>query len=64
VNQSAGRVIRHANDFGAITFCDLRLGESKNFERLSGWLREARRGQEKYYEEDLKDFFKCHVNPK
>lgn len=38
VNQAIGRVIRHANDHGAIIFCDCRFSYPSNIKTLSAWL--------------------------
>ncbi len=56
-------MIRHAKDFGAVTFCDVRLGTEENVNKLSGWLRTAKKGKERNYEESLKSFFEGHLNP-
>lgn len=39
VNQAVGRVIRHANDYGAILLCDYRFGNAAFKQKLSAWLR-------------------------
>lgn len=38
VNQAVGRVIRHAEDHGAIIFCDCRFSFPSNIKTLSTWL--------------------------
>ncbi|RZF47024.1 hypothetical protein LSTR_LSTR013815 [Laodelphax striatellus] len=38
VNQAVGRVIRHANDYGAILLCDSRFAFAVNTRSLSKWL--------------------------
>jgi regulator of telomere elongation helicase 1 len=57
VNQAIGRVVRHINDFGAIFLCDARFSEDQYFNRLSGWAKEASKGDEKNIEAKLKNFF-------
>ncbi len=39
VNQAIGRVIRHANDYGAVILCDKRFGESNMSSQLAKWMR-------------------------
>eukprot|EP01022_Parablepharisma_sp_SALTPOND_P016522 TRINITY_DN2443_c0_g1_i2.p2 TRINITY_DN2443_c0_g1~~TRINITY_DN2443_c0_g1_i2.p2 ORF type:complete len:830 (-),score=117.10 TRINITY_DN2443_c0_g1_i2:1658-4147(-) len=41
VNQAIGRLIRHKKDYGAILLVDERYEDSKNYEVLSKWLKEA-----------------------
>ncbi|OQV21781.1 Regulator of telomere elongation helicase 1-like protein [Hypsibius exemplaris] len=43
VNQALGRVIRHAQDFGACILCDYRFEMEGNRRMLSGWLRNVAR---------------------
>lgn len=41
VNQAIGRVIRHANDYGAVVLMDTRYGTNNVSKRLSGWARRS-----------------------
>ncbi|GAU92233.1 hypothetical protein RvY_04341 [Ramazzottius varieornatus] len=41
VNQSLGRAIRHADDFGACILSDCRFEQDSSKKQLSGWLRNA-----------------------
>lgn len=59
MNQTAGRVIRHLNDFGAIVFVDERYMEKSTFRSMSGWIQKSLLSslEKSNFEEDFQVFF-------
>lgn len=41
INQAVGRIVRHANDYGAVVLIDSRYAETAQFQQLSHWVQSA-----------------------